>query len=95
MENGNLAHDMSTLDNSIDMLHQAELNDDQYLEQMRGIMKAYVMAYKADRLTPVFKQESQHEFEALRRQLSDPMLKEYSSFEFMEKLYMQEYDIHS
>jgi len=66
-------------------------NDDQILNDMRSIMKTYVNGQVQNKVTKTMKENHQSEFENLRKKLQDPMLKEYSSFEFMEKLYLQEY----
>lgn len=66
------------------------VNDDILLDEMRDIIKRYVAEYQASSLTPISRQHWRGEFEKLRDQLADPLLKEYSSFEFMEKLYLQE-----
>ena len=65
--------------------------DDECLEEMRNIVKGYLRSELEDKVTNTNKEELHRQFDKLRSQLEDPLLKEYSSFEFMEKLYMQEY----
>lgn len=74
---------------------QVVVNDDVLLDEMRDIMKHYIAEYREKRLTAANRQHLRREFEKLRDQLADPLLKEYSSFEFMEKLYLQECSLES
>ena len=75
------------------VVQQALLNDDFCLEKMREMMKSYVAANQEGRLSVSEQQQCQDDFNHLRCQLSDPMLREFSSFEFMERLYIQEYSV--
>lgn len=88
MSRGNVAHHWDTAVAGGEP--QVIVNDDVLLDEMRDIMKRYVADYQENRLTGAKQQHLRREFEKLRDQLADLLLKEYSSFEFMEKLYLQE-----
>lgn len=70
-----------------------EGKDDQLLNEMRAIIKDYVSLYFQNKMDKSLRQEYQSSFEAMRSQLRDNMLREYSSFDFMEKIYMQEHAV--
>ncbi len=58
---------------------------------MRSIMQNYITLSAQNKIGNENKTIIKNRFEELRDQLHDETLKEYSSFEFMEKLYEQEY----
>ena len=92
MKEVSAAYDLDMLETNQEVLSsQAENNDDRLLDEMRAIMKDYVGHCVQNKITDSLKQDYKTKFEELRGNLRDPMLKDYSSFEFMEKLYMQEY----
>ncbi|OGT22522.1 MAG: hypothetical protein A3C55_02195 [Gammaproteobacteria bacterium RIFCSPHIGHO2_02_FULL_42_13] len=92
MKEVSAAYDLNMLETSQDAFSGlVENKDDNLLDEMRSIMKDYVGLCVQNKMTDSLKQEYKNRFEDLRSKLRDPMLKDYSSFEFMEKLYMQEY----
>jgi hypothetical protein len=93
MENNRISCDWSDLVKVGSIVQHAFLNDDFCLERMRDMMKSYVAANQECKLGVSERQQRQDEFNHLRCQLSDPMLREFSSFEFMERLYIQEYSV--
>jgi len=70
---------------------QSDLYDDRILDQMRTVVKEYVAAYVAQLTDEVKRMAYKKQFDDLRQRLRDSVLREYSSFEFIEKLYLQEY----
>lgn len=73
------------------LFEQNDMFDDRLLEEMRGLIKGYVQAYLVNSVGEAARVDCKGRFDQLRSQLHDIILKEYSSFEFMEKLYLQEY----
>lgn len=84
-----LAYDLNLSDNMQAVL--AESNDDRCLEQMREIIKSHVAECVSKASNTASRLSYKQQFEKLRDKVVNPFLKEYSSFEFMEKLYMQEH----
>ncbi len=74
----------------------AELNtskirsDDTLLDDMRLIIKEYVDACLAGGIDPQEANSLKDRFNQTREQLNNSVLRDYSSFEFMETLYKQE-----
>jgi len=61
-------------------------SDNQLLEQMRAMMKEFVVL-SSQQMLPAEKRNSfHHDFEMLRDQLHDPLLKDFSSFDLMERI---------
>ncbi len=83
--------DLNTLDIDKKQLSYERIlaNDDKFLDRMRTMMKDYAQACAQSKITPSQKHAYKEKFENLRANLYDPVLKEYS-FDFMEKLYLQE-----
>ena len=96
-DDANLAYDDLQLssfelqEESLFEFEQYDLHDDRLLEEMRGLIREYIQAYLADLAGEVERVACKTKFDQLRSQLKDIILREYSSFEFMEKLYLQEY----
>jgi hypothetical protein len=68
----------------------AATNDNHLLEKMRSLIQSYIDLRLTKKIDKSTLHECKNNFEGLRNKLRDPMLKEFSSFNFMEKLYMQE-----
>lgn len=70
--------------------HISNLGDEACLEAMRDIIKDYVARRhlnQNDNLREAFKQR----FETYRQMMRNEAMRAYTAFEFMEKLYGQEY----
>lgn len=69
------------------------LRDDDYLDLMRSVIKEYIAGGQEDSIDSSLEaqQTLKTQFEQLRSKLRDVALREYTSFEFMEKLHRQEY----
>lgn len=68
-----------------------EMHDNQLLDKMRSVVKDYVGLSLQNKATEQVKKSYKESFDALHGKLKDSILKEYSSFDFMEKLCMQEH----
>lgn len=93
MKETSIAYDMSALQEAEGIIYdEFDRNDDRVLDKMRSMMRQYVQKCTE---TKEIKEEERVEyldkFNQLRATLHDELLREYSSFEFMEKLYSQEY----
>lgn len=93
-DESNLAYnlDLSSLDLQEESSYeQDDIHDDHLLDKMRGLIRDYVQASLASLVGEAARAECKGHFDQLRSKLRDGVLREYSSFEFMEKLYIQEF----
>lgn len=67
------------------------LSDEACLDVMRSIIKEYVAYRQSNRLENEMSQAYKNRYEEYRQQVRDEALRAYTAFEFMEKLYWQEY----
>jgi len=74
-----------------DNLATGEMYDNQLLDHMRKIVKEYVCFSLQNEVTDQVKHRYRDSFNRLHGKLKDTVLKEYSSFEFLEKLCIQEH----
>ena len=94
MKEESMAYDVSALQEAEGLVYdEFDRNDDRLLDDMRALMRKYVFATVQKEITDEQKSQAIATFEELRAKLHDELLREYSSFEFMEKLYTQEYSM--
>ena len=86
-----VADDLMSVEEEMLAQKLSEEKDDDFLDEMRIITRDYVQQSIDNKLTSEMAQKAKDRFNELRDSLQDYLLKEYSSFEFMEKLYRQEY----
>lgn len=92
MNESSVAYDVSALQDAEGLIYdEFDRNDDRLLDEMRVLMKKYVLGCVQNEFAEKEKGQCQTAFNELRAKLHDELLREYSSFEFMEKLYTQEY----
>ena len=92
MKETSMAYDNSVFQDVEGLVYdEFDRKDDQLLDEMRTLMKKFVFGCVKNEIDDKEKNLYQETFNALRAKLHDELLREYSSFEFMEKLYTQEY----
>lgn len=92
MKETSIAYDISVLQEAEGIIYdEFDRNDDRLLDEMRMLMKEFVISSVKNKIIDGMKEQYMATFNGLRAKLHDELLREYSSFEFMEKLYTQEY----
>lgn len=92
MKETSIAYDISVLQDAEGLIYdEFDRKDDQLLDEMRALVKKYVLESIQNEIKDDEKDQCCTAFNELRAKLHDDLLREYSSFEFMEKLYTQEY----
>lgn len=69
-------------------------HDDKILDDMRALVQRYVKFKSEGKLTETLDRQLKQQFEALHDQLRDQALKDYSHFDFLEKLYSVKFGYH-
>ncbi len=92
MKETSIAYDISALQDAEGLIYdEFDRKDDQLLDEMRALVKKFVLDCVQNAIKDNEKEQCRTIFNELRAKLHDDLLREYSSFEFMEKLYTQEY----
>lgn len=92
MKETSFAYDMSVMQEADGIIYdEFDRSDDYVLDQMRSMMRQYVQEHAGKEVTEEEREQYLNKFNQLRTTLHDELLREYSSFEFMEKLYTQEF----
>ncbi len=65
--------------------------DEVCLEAMRSVVKEYIAERQKNQVDEREKEIYKQRFEAYRQTLRDESMRVYTAFDFMEKLYWQEY----
>ena len=71
--------------------HNSTLGDEACLEAMRDIIKEYSARRQLNQINETIREAFKQRFETYRQMMRNDAMRAYTAFEFMEKLYWQEY----
>lgn len=69
----------------------AGFSDESCLDVMRGIVKEYIVYRQEHETETDIRQSFKNRYDEYRQKMHDDALRAYTAFDFMEKLYWQEY----